>query len=91
VQYAKKHRSILQKHKCGVKDLLDTPKRQRVIKFVIVNKRERRMFYIQVNAKLELFVFDKIIRKVLAKEDYYRRVARKKPSIFKKNRVLRLA
>jgi len=42
------------------------------------------MLYIQVSAKLDLFVFDIVIRNALAQENYYRRVARKKFSIFKK-------
>jgi len=88
VQYAKIIRVTSQKHRCELKDILDTSKRQRVVAFVTKSKRKRRMLYIQVRAKLDLFVFDTIICNALAKEDYYRRVVRKKSSIFEKNRVL---
>jgi len=90
VQYAKITRITSQKHRCKSKDIINTLKRQRVVKFVIESKRERRMLYIEVSAKLDLFVFDIVIRNTLAKENYYRRVARKKPSISKKNKVLYL-
>jgi hypothetical protein len=70
---------------------MDTPTRQRVVDFVTASKRGRRMPYCQVSIELHLFVSDTIIRNALAKEGYHRRVARKKPPISEKNRVLRLA
>ena len=66
MQYAKITRITSQKHRCKSKDIINTSKRQRVVKFVIESKRERRMPYIQVSVELDLFVFDTIIRNALA-------------------------
>ena len=91
VQYAEKHRLTPQKQRCGSKALFDTPARQRLVDFVTSSRRTRRMPYIEVNEEMGLSVSEITIRRALEKEGFHRRVARKKPYIFEKNRQLRLA
>lgn len=67
VRYAETHRLTSQKQRCEFKVFSNTSKRQRVIQFVIANRRERHMSYIQVDAKLELLVFERNIPKALQK------------------------
>ena len=91
VQWAEAHRSTPQKHRCGVRSILDTPTRHRIIEFIISSQRTRRMSYIQLSEEMSLFVSEAIIRRALRKEGYFRRIARKKPPISEKNARLRLA
>jgi len=71
VQYAKKYKSTSQKHRCELKNIINTLTRQRVIDFITASKRKRRILYCQVNIELRLFVSNTIIRKTLIKENYY--------------------
>ena len=91
IQYAEEHRSTSQKQRCGLKILLNTPTRRRIADFITSSKRTRRMPYIQVSEELHLFVFEKVMRRAMQKEEIFRRLARQKSPISEKNRLLRLA
>ena len=49
------------------------------------------MPYIEVSEELQLYVSDKVMREAMRKEGIFRRLARHKPPISEKNRLLRLA
>ena len=91
VQYATKHRVTPQKRRCGLKALLDTPTRRRIADFITSSRRTRRMPFIQVSEELHLFVSESVMRRAMQKEGIFRRLARGKPPISEKNRLLRLA
>ena len=91
IQYAKKIRSISQKRHCDSNALLDTSARRRIVTFIESSKRTRRMLYIEINEKLQLFVSKRTIREAMRKEEIFRRLIRHKSFIFEKNRLFRLA
>ena len=91
VQYAASHRITPQKRRCGPKALLNTPTRRRVTDFITSSRRTRRMPFIQVSEELHLFVSESVMRRAMQKEEIFRRLARAKPPISEKNRLLRLA
>lgn len=47
--YTEKYRNTSQKTRCGPKSLLDTPKRKRIIDFIISSRKNRRMPLIKVS------------------------------------------
>lgn len=91
VQYAEHTRPTPQKHRCGPAAALNTSFRQRIADFITSSKRTRRMPFIQVNMKLGLNLSKPTISRAMKKEGIFRRLARKKPPISEKNRLLRLA
>ena len=90
VQYAKQHRLIPQKQRCGLKALITTPHRRELIRFIRSSKKTRRMSYQEVAINLNWNVSESSIRKALQKEGLFRRVTRKKSPISEANRVARL-
>lgn len=91
IQYAENSRPTPQKQRCGPTPMLNTPTRRRIADFITSSKKTRRMPYIQVNLELQLHASESIIRRAMKKEGIFRRLARKKPPISEKNRLLRLA
>ena len=91
VQYAAINRVTPQKQRCGLKALLNTPTRRRIADFITSSRRTRRMPFIQVSEELHLFVSESVMRRAMQKEGIFRRLARGKPPISEKNRLLRLA
>lgn len=91
MQYAEHTRPTPQKHRCGPAAVLNTSFRQRIADFITSSKSTRRMPFIQVKMKLGLNLSKPTISRAMKKEGIFRRLARKKPPISEKNRLLRLA
>jgi len=91
VQYASTHRPTPQKRQCGRKSTIDAESLQILIDFVCASQENRQLPYCQIPWKLGWDVSEDAIRWALQKEGFSRRVARRKPPISEKNRLLRLA
>jgi len=91
VQYASTHRPTSQKRQCGRKSTIDAESLQILIDFVCASQENRQLPYCQIPWKLGWDVSEDAIRWALQKEGFSRRVARRKPPISEKNRLLRLA
>ena len=91
VQYACFVRLTSQRHLRGRKSTIDADSLQFLIEFVCASAKNRQMPYKVIPWKLRWDVSEDAIRLALKKEEFSRRIARRKPSISKKNRLLRLA
>ena len=91
VQYACNTRPTPQKQLCGRKPTLDAESRQLLVSFVCASSENRQTPYWQIPWKLGWNVSEEVIRRELKKEDFARRIARRKPSISEINRLCRLA
>jgi transposase len=69
--------------------MLDTPKRQELVSFVISSSEARQMPYIEIPIALDWDISEYTIRRALIKEGYSRRVARVKPFLTATNRQQR--
>jgi hypothetical protein len=88
VQYAVTHRITPQKHHCGRYLLLSEEEIDVLIDFVSVSRKNRRMPWIEIT--LIWGCLEKAIGSAFKSRGYSRHIARKKPVISEKNRVLRL-
>lgn len=91
VQYASTHRPTPQNRQCGRKSAIDAESLQILIDFVYASQENRQLPYCQIPWKLEWDVSEDAIRWALQKEGFFRRLARRKPPISEKTRLLRLA
>ena len=91
VQYASTHRPTPLKHQCGRKSTIDAESLQILVDFVCASQENRQLPYCQIPWKLGWDVSEEAIRYALKKEGFSRKVARRKPPISEKNRLLRLA
>ena len=91
VQRAVTHRPTPQKHKTGRKPKIDDFSLQILTEFVCASKRNRRMPFWQIPLELGWDVSADAIHTALKRAGFSRRLARKKPPISEKNRLLRLA
>lgn len=91
VQYACSMRLTPQKKRCGRKACIDVESLQMLAEFVCASTENRQMPYRAIPWKLGWDVTEDAIRSALKKEGFFRRIARRKPPISEKNRLLRLA
>ncbi len=91
VQYACSVRPTPQQHLRGRKSTIDADFLQFLVEFVCASAENRQMPYKVIPWKLGWDVSEDAIRLALKKEGFSRRIARRKPSISEKNRLLRLA
>jgi transposase len=90
VRYATSHQLTPQNRKSGPKPVINTPCRDRLVRFIQSSKETRRMQYEEVATRLGWNVSGRAIRRALKKEGFSRHIARRKPPISEANRVARL-
>ena len=68
VYHALHHRFTPQKQRCGRKSIINTPNRRYLLEYCTMNRRTRRLRFIDVAAELGWNVSEATIRRALAKE-----------------------
>jgi len=91
VKYACNIKPTPQNHYSGTYPLIDDISQQILIDFVCASRRNCRIPYLEIFLAFNLNVSALAVQNLLERTDFYRYIARRKPYIFEKNCILRLA